>query len=109
MLCLMICYLTVKSLCMKLVAKSQMKMVPTLSLMGSEISFVGQCKDLGTIIYIKKNSDSDMKRQVKRLYASSNTSIHTFSKCSYHVKIMLFKSYCTNLYCHNSGITLLNI
>ena len=66
---------------MKFVTKSHMKTFPPMTLMGSEISFVDQCKYLGTIIDVKI-SDSDMKRQMKRLYASSNTIIRKFSKCS---------------------------
>ena len=69
-----------KSMCLKFVTKSHMKTFPPMTLMGSEISFVDQCKYLGTIIDVK-NSDSDMKRQMKRLYASSNTIIRKFSKC----------------------------
>ena len=41
--------------------------IPTyMTLMGSEISFVDQCKYLGTIIDVQ-TSDSDMKLQMKRL------------------------------------------
>ena len=76
-----------------------MKTVPPLTLMWSEISFVEQCKYLGTIIDVKKNSNTDMKRQLKMLNASSNTIIRTFSKCSCDEKIMRFKSLCTNLCC----------
>ena len=55
-----------KSMCMKFVTKSHMKTFPPMTLMGSEISFVDQCKYLGTIIDVQ-TSDSDMKLQMKRL------------------------------------------
>ena len=42
------------SMCMKFVTKSRMKTFPPMTLMGSEISFVDQCKYLGTIIDVKK-------------------------------------------------------
>ena len=96
-----------KSMCMKFVTKSHMKTFPPMTLMGSEISFVDQCKYLGTIIDVK-NSDSDMKRQMKRLYASSNTIISKFPKCSYDAKIMMFKSFCTNLYCSQFWHNMMN-
>ena len=40
-----------------------------------------------------------MLRQMRLLYAKSNTLLRTFSHCSSDVKVTLFQSYCTALYC----------
>ena len=40
-----------------------------------------------------------MLRQIRLLYAKSNTLLRTFSHCSSVVKVTLFQSYCTALYC----------
>ena len=40
-----------------------------------------------------------MLRQVRLLYAKSNTLLRTFSHCSSDVKVALFQSYGTALYC----------
>ena len=46
-----------------------------------------------------KCDDSDMLRQMRLLYAKSNKLLRTFSHCSSDVKVTLFQSYCTALYC----------
>ena len=54
------------------------------------------------IIYYYNDSkcdDSDMLRQMSLLYAKSNKLLRTFSHCSSDVKVTLFQSYCTALYC----------
>ena len=57
-----------------------------------------QCRYLGTTISIK-NSDLDLKRQMKKMYAKANLLLRKFSKCSVSVKCYLFKSYCSNSCC----------
>ena len=46
-----------------------------------------------------KSDDYDMLRQMRLLYAKSNKLLRTFNHCSTDVKITLFQSYCTALYC----------
>ena len=53
---------------------------------------------LGTTISIK-NSDLDLKRQMRKMYANANLLLRKFSRCSVNVKCYLFKTYCSNLYC----------
>ena len=43
--------------------------------------------------------DKDMIRQMRLLYAKSNKSLHIFNHCTIDVKLVLFDSYCTSLYC----------
>ena len=47
----------------------------------------------------KKNSDLDLKRQMRKIYANANLLLRKFSKCSVDVKCYLFKTFCSNLYC----------
>ena len=46
-----------------------------------------------------KNTDLDVKKQMRKFDASINTLVHKFGKCSPEVKCKLFDSYCTSLYC----------
>ena len=41
----------------------------------------------------------DMRRHLCKVYANANMLITKFRFCSDDVKVCLFKSYCTNLYC----------
>ena len=59
---------------------------------------VKQCRYLGTTISIK-NSDLNLKRQMRKMYANANVLLRKFSKCSINVKCYLFMTYCSNLYC----------
>ena len=59
---------------------------------------VEQCRYLGTTISIK-NSDLNLKRQMRKMYANANLLLRKFSKCSINVKCYLFKTYCSNLCC----------
>ena len=63
-----------------------------------KIPTVEQCRYLGTTISTN-NSDVDLKRQMRKLYANVNLLLRKFSKCSVDVKCSLFKTYCSNLYC----------
>ena len=49
-----------------------------------------------------KNCDIDLKIQMRKFYANSNILFRKFSKCFPDVKTvkrMLFKSFCSNMYC----------
>ena len=68
-----------------------------------EIPRVDQCKYLGIMI-CTKNCDIDLKRQMRKFYASINILSRKFAKCSPDVKCTLFKSFCSNMYCSTCGI-----
>ena len=53
---------------------------PTFSLDQSKITLVEQCRYLGTTISIK-NSELDLKRQMRKMYANANLLLRKFSKC----------------------------
>ena len=59
---------------------------------------VESCRYLGITISTK-NSDLDLKRQMRKIYANTNLLLIKFSKCSVDVKCYLIKTYCSNLYC----------
>ena len=81
------------------VSKKKLKVSsPSFFLGKSKIPMVEQCRYLGTTISIK-NTDLDLKRQMRKMYANANVLLRTFSKCSSNVKCCLFKTYCCNLYC----------
>ena len=46
-----------------------------------------------------KYCDIDMKRQMRKFYENINILSRKFSKCSPDVKCILFKSFCSNMYC----------
>ena len=45
-----------------------------------------------------RKDDSDMKRQIRRIYTRGNMLISRFKNCSVNVKNCLFRTYCTNVY-----------
>ena len=72
---------------------------PAFFLDQSKIPLVEQYRYLGTTISIKKNSDLDLKHQMRKMYTNANLLLRKFSKCSINVKCYLSKTYCSNLYC----------
>ena len=55
-----------------------------------KIPTVKQCRYLGITISIK-NSDLDIKRQMKKMYANVNLLLRKLSKCSVGVKYFYLK------------------
>ena len=72
--------------------------LPSFYLAHLKISIVDNCKYLGITISTK-NSDLDLKRQMRNIYANANLLLRKFSCCSVSVKCYLFKTYCSTLYC----------
>ena len=84
------------SLCFK---KNTLKVsAPSFYLDQMKIPTVKQCRYLGITISTQ-NSDIDLKRQMRKLYANVNLLLKNFSKYSVGVKCFLFKTYCSNLHC----------
>ena len=68
---------------------------------GVLINVEFSCKYLGHMIKSKLSDNDDIKRQIRSFYGKANMLLRTFSRCSYHVKLQLFSSYCGSLYsCH---------
>ena len=45
------------------------------------------------------SDNKDIKRQIRSIYSRGNMIISKFRKCTIDVKIQLFKTFCTSLYC----------
>ena len=71
---------------------------PSFYLDPMKIPIVDQCRYLGITISTN-NTDVDLKKQMRKLYANVNSLLRKFSKCSVDVKCFLFKTYSSNLYC----------
>ena len=63
-----------------------------------KITLAENCRYL-EITMSTKNSDLDLKRQMRKIYANANLLLRKFSSCSVSVKCHLFKTYCSKLYC----------
>ena len=71
---------------------------PSFFLNDFKIPMVENCRYLGITISTK-NSDLDLKRHMRKIYANANLLLRKFSSCSVSVKCHLFKTYCSTLYC----------
>ena len=57
-----------------------------------------QVKYLGHILNENLSDDKDIERQKRYMYAKGNILKRQFHKCSFSVKLLLFKTYCFNMY-----------
>jgi hypothetical protein len=73
--------------------------IPLFHLNNSILTIADKVKYLGVIITNDQKGDCDIKRQMKSIYCRGNILIKKFKHCSEDVKVKLFKSYCTSLYC----------
>ena len=68
-------------------------------LSGNHIDFVQEVKYLGILLISSMKTSIDVSRQTRKFYAQSNMLLRNFRYCGRDVKCMLFKSFCTNMYC----------
>ena len=68
-------------------------------LSGKVIGYVQETKYLGVILNSQLKTSVDVSRQSRKFYAQANMLLRNFRYCSDDVKCMLFRSYCTNMYC----------
>ena len=68
-------------------------------LSGNHIDFVQEVKYLGVLLNSSMKTSIDVSRQTRKFYAQANMLLRNFRYCGREVKCMLFKSYCTNMYC----------
>jgi len=71
---------------------------PRFSIAGNNPSFVPTFKYLGHITDDKLQDDADVCRELKCLFTRTNILIRRFSRCSFNVKLRLFRSYCICFY-----------
>ena len=72
---------------------------PPQYLYGHNLEWVPEYKYLGVFITNDMLDDRDIRRQTSSLYARGNMLIRKFCKCSPEVKLQLFNSYVSNMYC----------
>ena len=87
-----------QSVCILFWPKGFRSPVADLLLAGNRLLYVNLHRYLGVMIEVGK-CELDIKRQLMQFYANANTLIRVFGKCSNDVKIKLFHTYCTTLYC----------
>ena len=68
-------------------------------LCGSLLKNVSCQKYLGVLLSNDCKDDNDIKQQCKNLYSRGNILIRNFNKCTDEVKCLLFKTFCSNIYC----------
>ncbi len=87
-----------KCLCVK--PKHMTKLfVPNFYLENFLITSVQQETYLGYILNDNMSDDDHIIKEMRNLYARGNMLIRYFKHCTDTVKIMLFKTFCTSLYC----------
>ena len=90
-----------KSVCMFFKSEVNKKCDNTeLFLSGKAIDLIVQeTKYLGVILNSQLKTSVDVSHQTRKFYAQANMLLRNFRYCSDDVKCMLFRSYCTNMYC----------
>ena len=73
--------------------------VPNFTLNGRYLCYVSTEKYLGYMVRDNFMDDTDIGRQLRAIYSRGNSLIRHFKCCTNEVKLQLFKSYCSNLYC----------
>ena len=72
--------------------------VPAVRMGNETLNFIKKVKYFGVYLTNALTDDEDINRRAKSLYCSPNQLKSAFSQCSFKVKNLLFKSYCTNFY-----------
>lgn len=93
-----IVYNPLKSVCMVFKPKGYKLQCPLVCLDNDNIEYVTSVKYLGVIISASLNDNDEILKQMRGLYARSNTFLRKFALCSKEVKQQLFQTYCTNIY-----------
>jgi hypothetical protein len=89
-----------KTVCMCINSYSKTSpFIPDVFLDDVRLKWLSEYKYLGVFITKDLSDDADMKRQMKCIYSKGNTLVRKFTSCSLEVKVQLFKSFCTSMYC----------
>ena len=71
---------------------------PQFCINNTKLQYVTEFRYLGHIISSSLCDDIDIQREVRNMYARTNTMARRYRKCSYKVKVRLFWTYCICLY-----------
>jgi hypothetical protein len=85
-----------KSLCLFISPSSYKVTVPQGFLMGDPLQYTEKAIYLGVMITNDLGDNSDIQRQLRCLYASTNTIISKFKQCSLPIKCLLLETYSLN-------------
>ena len=83
----------IKSICTIFKPKAYKLYLPPVFFGSDALKYVADTKSLGFSFCDSKQDDSDILRQMRTVYAKSNTLLRRFSHCSTNVKVTLFQSY----------------
>ena len=72
---------------------------PTVSLYLDRLNRIPETKYLGYLLSEDQSDDEDIAKQMRTLYIRPNKLLGIFSYCTIDVKMELFSSYCSSLYC----------
>ena len=73
--------------------------LPSVYLEANPLKLVHEHSYLGFNMSDNLLDDCSIRKQTRCLYSRANSLLRKFSFCSAHVKLTLFRSFCTNLYC----------
>ena len=73
--------------------------ITNVALSDNVIDYVHKTKYLGALLCSDMQTSIDVCRQTSKFYAQANTLLRNFRYCSDVVKCMLFRLFCTNIYC----------
>ena len=68
-------------------------------LSGNIIDYVHKTKYLGVLLCSDMKTSIDVCRQTSKFYSQVNALLRNFRYFSHYVKCILFRSFCTNMYC----------
>ena len=89
----------IKLVCNIFKPKAYQLYLPSVPIGSVALKYVAESKYLGDCFCESNQDDNDILRQIKTVYVKSNTVLRTFSHCLTDVKVTLFQSYYTALYC----------
>ena len=93
-----IVYNTDKSKCIIFWPKVNVSDQVRFLLQGMSLKIVEQIKYLGVYIDSNLSDDCEISKRSRGIYAAGNTIISNFGKCNSNCKILMFKTYCYNVY-----------
>ena len=95
-----ILYNTEKSYCMICWPKRFLfKFLPNFYLQNDVLEYISVYKYLGVLINEHMNDNDEMLQRMRNIYATGNMVIRKFGKCGTDIKILMFKTFLSQVYC----------
>ena len=94
-----ILYSTEKTLCMIFWPRRfKFKYNPIFMIQGEVLNYTNEFKYLGVLINPTLSDNSEIVKRAGKMYAAGNTVMSKFKNCSIACKILMFQTYCSNVY-----------